>query len=256
MVTGGAQTVDRACGLLTEIARHGRGGARLIELTRTAKLSRPTVHRILQSLAAAGFVRQEPDTRRYQLGPALHRLALAAPNPIDHLVDLRPLLEAIAERTGDTAYLMMRQGDEVLCLARAAGAPPIQTLLIEVGAYRPLGTTIAGITMMAALGNDEIDAILARTAMAMRRYRNATPEYARRRITDVRRDGYCVGEGVFIEGTTGLSSAVPNRAGPPHLAVSISAISARIPRSAVKPLARDLVRTCAEMARVLDGPGR
>lgn len=30
---GGAQTVDRACLLLTEIARHGPPGARLIDLT-------------------------------------------------------------------------------------------------------------------------------------------------------------------------------------------------------------------------------
>lgn len=255
-IVAGAQTVDRACGLLTEIARHGRGGARLLDLTKTARLSRPTVHRILQSLAAAGFVRQDPETRRYQLGLALHRLALAAPSPIDLVADLRPLLGGLAQRSGDTAYLMMRQGDEVLCLARAVGATPIQTLLIDVGAYRPLGTTIAGITMLAALDNDEIEAILKRTATAMTRYRNATPDYVRRQVANVRRDGFCLSEGVFIQSTTGLSAAVPDRDGPPYLAVSLSAISARVPLNAVKTLARDLLRTCKEMARVLDGDGR
>jgi len=255
-IVSGAQTVDRACALLAEIARYGRRGARLIDLTKAARLSRPTVHRILQSLAAVGFVRQDPVTRRYQLGFALHRLALAAPSPVDVVADLRPLLEGLAQRTGDTAYLMMRQGDEVLCLARAVGATPIQTLLIDVGAYRPLATTIAGIAMMAALGNEEVGAILKRTATAMMRYRNATPDYVRRQIANVRRDGFCLSEGVFIESTTGLSAAVPNRDGPPYLAISLSAISARVPPSAVKPLVRDLTRTCAEMARALDGRSR
>lgn len=61
---GGAQTVDRACLLLTEIARHGPPGARLIDLTRHSKLSRPTAHRILQSLSAAQLVHQDAPTRR------------------------------------------------------------------------------------------------------------------------------------------------------------------------------------------------
>ena len=251
----GAQTVDRACMLLTEIAKHGRLGARLIDLTKATRLSRPTVHRILQSLSAARFARQDPATRRYRLGLALHGLALAAPNPLEHLADLRPLLEGLAQRTGDTAYLMMRQGDEVLCLARAVGATPIQTLLIEVGAFRPIGTTIAGITMLSALDDQDVEAVLKRTAVAMTRYRNATAEYVRRQIVNVRRNGFCHSESVYIESTTGLSAAVPGGHGPPYLAISLSAISARVPRSAVKPLARDLVRTCADMARVLESGG-
>ena len=60
-------------------------------------------------------------TRRYRLGVALHGLALAAPSPLEQLAELRPLLEGLAQRTGETAYLMLRQGDEVLCIARAEG---------------------------------------------------------------------------------------------------------------------------------------
>jgi len=148
-------------------------------------LSRPTVHRILQSLAAARFVSQDPATRRYKLGVALHGLALAAPTPLEHSAELRPLLEGLAQRTGDTAYLMMRQGDEVLCSPRRrATAHP--DAADRGRSFRPLGTTIAGITMLAALPNEEIESILARTAASMTRYRNATSEYARRQVTNAR----------------------------------------------------------------------
>ena len=245
----GAQTVDRACMLLNEIARHGPSGARLIDLTQRSKLSRPTVHRILQSLSAAQFVRQDAPTRRYRLGVALHGLALAAPSPLEQLAELRPLLDGLAQRTGETAYLMLRQGDEVLCIARAEGTSPIRTLLIEVGAYRPIGATIAGITMLAALDDEEVEAILKRTASAMVRQRNATPEFVRRQIANVRRNGFCVSNAVLIEGTTGVSAAVPaGVAARPYLAVSLSAITTRVPESRVKPLAGDLIRTCAKGA--------
>ena len=248
----GAQTVDRACQLLNEIAHHGPAGARLIDLTQRSKLSRPTVHRILQSLSAAQLVHQDAPTRRYRLGMALHALALAAPSPLELLPELRPLLGELAQRTGETAYLMLRQGYEVLCIARIESAAPIRTLLIEVGAHLPLGATIAGITMLAALNDAEVEDILKRTAAAMAaRHRNATPEYVRRQLANIRRNGFCVSKDVLIEGATGISSAVPHSTGRPFLAVSVSAITARLPEARVKPLAADLMRTCARMGQLL-----
>lgn len=247
----GAQTVDRACMLLKEIARHGPSGARLVDLTTASGLSRPTVHRILRSLAAAEFVCQTPGTKRYKMGVAIYGLGLAAQGPIERLSELRLLLEGLANRTGDTAYLMLRRGDEMLCVARAEGATPIRTYVIEVGALRPIAATIAGITLLAALADDEVEVILRRTTSAMATFRNATPQYARRQIACVRRDGFCLSDRVFIEGAVGISAAVPATDSPCCLAISLSAIPSRIPKSRVKPLAQEIVRTCAEMARVL-----
>lgn len=250
--SNGAQTVDRACLLLGEIARSGSPGARLVDLTQRSKLNRATVHRILQSLSAAEFVQQDRNSRRYRLGVALHGLALAAPSPLEQLTELRPLLDQLAQRTGETAYLMQRRGDEVLCIARAEGAAPIRTLLIEVGAHRPIGATIAGVAMMAALGDEEVEEILKRTASAMSRQRNATAEFVRKHIVHVRRHGFCTSKAVLIEGATGISAAVPNGKGHPYLAVSLSAVTSRLPEERVKPLATELMRTCARMSQVLE----
>ena len=45
-----------------------------------------------------------------------------------------------------------------------------------------------------------------------------------------------------------ISAGVPDPDGRPFLAVSLSAISARIPQARVRPLAADLVRSCTRMA--------
>jgi DNA-binding IclR family transcriptional regulator len=250
----GAQTVDRTCTLLKEIGRHAAAGVRLVDLTDTLGLSRPTIHRILRSLAAFDFVRQDALTKRYRLGGTIYGLGLAAPGPLERLPEMRPLLDALAARTGDTAYLMLRKGDEVMCIARAEGASPIRTYVIEVGAIRPIGATIAGITMLATLPDDDVDAILKRTTAAMRLFRNATPDYVRQQIERVRRNGFCISERVYIEGATGLSAPVRCGEGPPQLAVSMSAISSRVPESRVRPLADELMRTCAQMAARLSRP--
>ena len=247
----GAQTVDRACTILREIARHGAAGARMVDLTSACGLPRPTVHRILQSLMAAEFVCQPVGVKRYKIGVGIYGLGLAAQGPIERLPELRVLLNELASRTGDTAYLMMRQGDEMLCVARAEGATPIRTYVIEVGALRPLGATISGIAVMAALPDDEIEIILRRTASAMKAYRNGSPQYARGQIACVRREGFCHSDNVFVAGATGISVAVPSPDGRPTLAVAISAIASRIPKARVKALAQEVARSCDEMAAVL-----
>jgi DNA-binding IclR family transcriptional regulator len=83
----GAQTVDRACGLLRELGRRGAEGARLVDLTEASGLSRPTVHRILRSLVAAEFVRQDARTRRYSVGGGLYALGVAARGLLDRRTD-------------------------------------------------------------------------------------------------------------------------------------------------------------------------
>ena len=49
---------------------------------------------------------------------------------------------------------------------------------------------------------------------------------------------------------TGISAALPDAHARPYLAVSLSAISSRVPASRVGPVAADLVRTCSRMAQL------
>lgn len=238
--------------LLKEIARHGASGARLVDLTAASGLSRPTVQRILQSLMATEFICRPFGVKRYKIGVGIYGLGLSAQGPIERLAELRILLEGLVSRTGDTAHLGLRRGDEILCVARSEGGTPIRTYLIEVGALKPIGATILGIPLLAALEDDEVKGILRRTTSTMASFRNATPQYARQQIACVRRDGFCISNNVFIEGAIGISAAVPSSDAPPSLAVALSAIASRIPKSRVKPLAQDIMRTCAEMAKVLN----
>jgi len=247
----GAQAVGRACIILREVARHGSAGARMIDLTAGLGLPRPTVHRILQPLIAETLIAQDPKTRRYRLGTGIFELGLVAPSPLDRLAKLRPLLDDLAAKTGDTAYLMMRRGDEVICLARAEGASPIRTYVFEVGVMRPLGASLAGICMMAALPDAEINKIIKRSVGAFARFGQSTPEYIRKQISEVRQRGYAYSSEVLLKSATGLSATIPNPGGLPYLSISLSAVTARVPQRRVEGLAADLLNACKEMSKLL-----
>src|SRR4051794_41612501 len=67
---GTIQSVDRAARILKALA----GGPRRLGVSQLADqlgLSRPTVHGLLQTLQAQGFVEQDRDSDKYQLGAGL-----------------------------------------------------------------------------------------------------------------------------------------------------------------------------------------
>src|SRR5215208_5236059 len=70
---GTIQSVDRAARILKAL---GSGPRRLgvSQLADQLGLSRPTVHGLLQTLAAHGFVEQDRDSDKYQLGAGLLHL--------------------------------------------------------------------------------------------------------------------------------------------------------------------------------------
>jgi DNA-binding IclR family transcriptional regulator len=252
---GGAQTVDRACVLLKEIARAGANGARILDLCQATALSRPTAHRILLSLSAAGFIRQHPETKRYMLGTGLFEIGLAAPSPVAAFPEVTRLLDELARATEDTVYLMIRSHDEVLCAWRAVGAFPIKANIVSPGDRRPLAASAAGLAILAAIPEDETDRI-------MKRSRPYLPDYCRppvgalvRLIKAARQTGYAFGENLVMEGVTGVGMAVPSTSVQPYLAISISAISSRITPERLPGLVSALEQTTQRIAAIVEGAG-
>ena len=119
----GAQTIGRAIGLLRDVARHNERGARLSELSRDAGLNLSTTHRLLAVLAAEGLITHDASSKRYHLGIELYHLGSAA---YQYTVRerFRATLEKIAHETGDTVFLLIRSGDDALCIDRVEGSYP------------------------------------------------------------------------------------------------------------------------------------
>ncbi len=74
----------------------------LSDVVRASGLHKATCYRLLRTLEQDGFLRCEPQSGLYSLGPALTRIAILA-QASDELVDTaRPYLERLVEITGET----------------------------------------------------------------------------------------------------------------------------------------------------------
>ncbi|MES2535924.1 MAG: IclR family transcriptional regulator [Pseudomonadota bacterium] len=256
ITASGAQTVDRACVLLKEVARAGTNGARILDLCQATDLSRPTAHRILQSLVAAGFLRQQAETRRYLLGTGLFEIGLAAPSPVDAYPEVTRLLDELARATEDTVYLMIRSHDDVFCAWRAVGAFPIKANIVSPGDRRPMAASAAGLCLLAAMPEAE-------ASLVMKRSRPYLPQHCKPPFNDLlkliettRQTGYAFGYNLVMEGVTGVGMAVPSRAVQPYLAISISGISSRITAERLPSLVSALEQTTLRIAAIVDRDGK
>ncbi|NEA99243.1 IclR family transcriptional regulator [Streptomyces sp. SID13726] len=138
---------DRVLAVLKELARHPDGVA-LDELTRVIGSPKPTVHRALAALRRAGLALQ--DSRgRYLLGDEFLRMAFAHHEARPEHLRLRPLLETLAARFGETAHYAVLDGHEVVY--RAKVDPPTGTVRLTstVGGRNPAHATAVGKALLA-----------------------------------------------------------------------------------------------------------
>lgn len=120
----GTQSVDRALAILRAFEA-GSGDLGVTELAARAGLSVSTAHRLTRALCAAGLLRQELRSERYQLGPALVVLGRRAEEQLGYARAL-PVLESLAATTGESVNLGIRSGDEVVVVLDVPSSQPLR----------------------------------------------------------------------------------------------------------------------------------
>lgn len=250
------QVVDRVARILTALAQYGPTGGRLVDVARQTGIARPSAYRLLQELAAAGFVRQV-ENHRYTLGSALFFLGLRTPNPIRSLPGIRAAAQDLAASCGDTVYVSMRHMDGVHYVVRTSGRFPIRAYAADVGDTVPYLNTYSGIVLLAGMGAPAESRALARWEVDRNEaWGEIDPVRHMAQLTQAlaqaRTRGYVYGTDFFVPGIAGLAVPVPPRNGAPLLAVSISTVTARLQPERMAVLRPQLETTARRIAGYTD----
>lgn len=233
----GTQSIERATHVLRIIAARSSVGLRLVDISRQAKLERPTAHRILKCLITEGMVRQDSGTRRYFLGHMIFELGLAASSSFNLRDICRPSLGRLADKSGDTVFLTIRSGADSVCIDRVEGSFPIKTLTLEIGTRRPLGVGAGGLALLMNLPEQTQQEIVSASALRLGAYNNLTIPVLMRLLKRCRERGYAVNDSQVTPGATSVGLPLRSRSGEPMLAISIGAISSRMTEMRQKELA-------------------
>ncbi|MEO4000594.1 IclR family transcriptional regulator [Mesorhizobium sp. CAU 1732] len=225
----GAQSVDRALGLLSLIGRHADRGAGLTDIVNESGLNKPTARRLLLALMRAGLVEQDEASRRYFLGEEAYVLGSLASRRFGLLQVSMDSLLRMSKKTEDTSFLSVRRDTFSVCLYREEGTYPVRTHALQAGFEHPLGVGAGSLAMLAALPDTEVDAILAANETVLTgTYPMLPVERIRQDVALTRENGFALNPGLIFANSWGIGVAIRGRDGRPSGALSIAAIDSRM----------------------------
>jgi len=221
------RSVRRALAILRAFRLCDRSLA-LGEIARRARLDKATARRLLVTLMAERLIEQNPDTKAYSLGLGVLELA-AGLTPCDDLRQrAQPLLAAIAEDTGATAFLGVAHDDAALCIGRVDGDEAIQIRAWSIGGKMPLNCGAGPRVLMAWRPPAELARLLARPLEALTPFTPADADGLASALARIRERGWELGINDVVEGICSVGIPVRDRGGTVIAAISISGLPAHI----------------------------
>jgi DNA-binding IclR family transcriptional regulator len=238
---GTIQVIDRAAELLRLLSESGGDGVGLSFLAQGAGLTVPTAHRILAALAKHGLVAKDTGGRRYRLGMSLFVLGSRAADTVGVRARCRATLAQLCAETGDTVFLMVRQGFRSICVDRCDGNHVIQTISGGIGGGAPLGVGPGSQAILAFLEDEEARAILDRNGSLYDGYQGHSLEIVRRALADTRRLGYALDVNGIIPGVSGIAVPIrPADGSTPSASLGIGLLSSKLTNERLIHLAHRL----------------
>ncbi|GAB3602475.1 IclR family transcriptional regulator [Microbacterium aureliae] len=213
---------DQTLRILSFLARQ-RGPVAAGTIAASLGIPRSSVYHLLGALSDHGFVVHVPAERRWGLGHAAFELAggYARQEPLARLG--RPLIAALADRTGESAHLAVLTGRDVLYIVEER-APRRPALVSDVGVRLPAHLTATGRAMLAAMPREQVRAqypdaaaFADRTGRGPRR-----PGELRDVLRQARARGYALEDGEVSLGLRSIGVAVTDHAGWPAAAIAVT----------------------------------
>lgn len=189
------------------------GPATLGQLVSQTKLARPTAHRLAIALERHHFVLRDQHGR-FVLGSRFAELAAAAGE--DRLLTAAgPILQTLLDRTGESAQIYRRQGEQRVCIAAVERASGLRDS-IPVGAMLSME---AGSAAQILLAWEDSDCL--RQGLRHARFSAA-------KLAAVRKRGWAESINERDEGVCSISAPIRNASGQVIAAISISGPSGRM----------------------------
>lgn len=212
--------IERMASLLAVLAKnqHGLG---LKELSLRAGVTRSSAYRILNSLVAHGFVRQQ-EGANYILGPHLLELADCVVSPSGGRVArvAQPHLDRVARELGETSKVSVYDRGHVVVVAVAPGHQG-HALHARVGEQLPIHAGGGSKSLFAHLPADTRQRIYSRPLTQFNDKTLIDPEALERELADIRQQGWSHDHGEFSSSVNSYGAPIFNRAGTPVAALSI-----------------------------------
>lgn len=219
------------------------------EISRRLDVPRASVFRLLQTLEQMGFVERVPDSPNYKLSIGVLRLGfefLASMELTEHGL---PILDDLREKSGYSAHLVIRDGREVVFVAKAAGRQSVFHS-IQVGARLPAHATVLGRLLLSDLDLPSLHALYPEAEL--QRYTSKTPSTVAELkvlIDHDRAQGYAISQSGFETGISTIAAPVLDDRVHVVAAISITVPAQQVEASLADTLVEQVRQSAAQLTQ-------
>jgi len=221
---------------------------RLTDLQQHLSVSKATAYRLLSTLAARGYVEQDPKTRTYRLGLGFFQLASAALDARLLRESVRDCMRELRDLSGESVHLGVFDGTEVVYIDRVE-SQAVMRVVLAIGQREPLHCTASGKVLLAYRPPDELRSFLDAQGL---------PGFTRNTITDkdvlaqhldlVRQRGYAVDDEEHTLAVRCFAFPVRDRTGDVIAAISIAGPAFRFTADMVERLTDDFLAIAGQIS--------
>lgn len=210
------------------------------------------VHRILDTLKYWGYVEQDPNTHKYQLGVKLIELGLAKLRRMNWLKETEPYLKELVEQCKETVHLGVLVEGEVLYLKKHESSHHAVRMTSQVGKKGLAHSTALGKVLLAYLKEDKRKEILKNKELRSLTDHTITDKVKlEEELHKVRKRGFSVDRGENEEYVHCIGAPIRNYQGEVIAAISISGPAYRLEDKIEKGLDKTIINTTKEISRKL-----
>ena len=237
------QSLERAGLILHVLSQHSQGLS-LGEVSQKANLTKGTTHRLLSSLAYLDLIRQDPLNKHYLLGFKLVELGNRLLNQIDFRIEARPFLVELAERTNETAHMVILDHFEVLYIDKVEAVRNTTGLRMAsmLGSRIPAHCSAVGKALLASLSDEKLEELAGENGLPKRTENTITDlEKLKEHLKVVRRRGYALDNEENEIGIRCIGAPIRDQRGEVIAAISLSVPASRMKSRDVQTILKDRV---------------
>lgn len=199
----------------------------IAEISRAVTLNKSTTHRYVATLARLGYLQQDPDTRKYSLGPKVVDLGFAALGSLEINRVAAPSLQSLADETGFPVSMAVLDGIDLIYVERRRSGkgtgPYALGLNLHVGSRLPAYCTSMGKVLLAHQDPAVLRGLLDRIDFARRGPRTLTNrEQLTTALARIRQSGVAVNDEELAAGLRSVAAPVRDRTGRVVAAINVA----------------------------------
>jgi DNA-binding IclR family transcriptional regulator len=221
------------------------------EIARALGLHKSTAASLVSTLAANGFLNQNPDTRKYRLGLRLVERAFAMLDQFEIRQVAYPALQELRDQWNETVNLAILDGSDVVYIERMLGTKALG-MRSEVGRRALAHSTALGKAILSCYPLADVKAfIAARDLSAVTPKTITDPARFLAELDKVREQGYAIDDEENEIGGRCIAVPIFDHTGNAIAAVSVSAPTARLPMTEVPQVGAQVRETAKTISRSL-----